>query len=142
MSIEVQELSLLADCIVERLAGRLRAQQERLLDRAEVAERLGVCERTVSAMVERQELPPPLLHTSGVARWEWQQVLKFLEKRSGRSLRRGRGRYDNKLRANISKKAAESRRRKEMESKEVTQETIRLQMAGPGSRADYQRMHS
>jgi hypothetical protein len=48
---------------------------------------------TVGAMAARGELPPPLLHTSGVARWTWPQVLKYLESRQGRQRRSGRGRY-------------------------------------------------
>jgi hypothetical protein len=87
------DLELLAEAVAERLAARLSADRERLLDRAGLAERLGVAERTVAALVARGELPGPLLHTSGVARWEWSAVLRHLGARQGRRLRRGRGRF-------------------------------------------------
>ena len=87
------DLSALADAVVERLALRLRAGPEPLLDRARLAERLGVVERTVSALVARGELPPPLLHTGDIARWDWAQVLRWLQGRQHRRRRTGRGRY-------------------------------------------------
>jgi predicted DNA-binding transcriptional regulator AlpA len=82
---------MLADAIVARMAGCLHT--EALLDRPALAARLGVSERTVSSMVAKGELPQPLLHTSGVARWSWAQVVKFLESRQGKQRRRGRGRH-------------------------------------------------
>jgi hypothetical protein len=87
------DIGTIVDAMVDRLTPLLRPGPEPLLDRAALAERLGVGERTVGAMVSREELPPPLLHTSGVARWEWGQVVKFLEARQGRQKRTGRGRY-------------------------------------------------
>jgi predicted DNA-binding transcriptional regulator AlpA len=83
----------LADRVVPLVAQRLRPDAEALLDRPALAERLGVGERTVSAMVAKQQLPQPLLCTGGVSRWSWPQVLRFLEGRQGRRPRRGRGRY-------------------------------------------------
>lgn len=67
--------------------------KERLLDCADIAERMSVSERTVRALVARGELPGPLLHTGGIARWDWGVVLKFLQARSEKRIRKGRGRY-------------------------------------------------
>lgn len=87
------DIDHLVDRLAERLAPLLRAaDSSRLLDRRELAERISTSERTVSSMVARQELPPPLVHTSGVSRWSWPQVEQFLLARQGRQLRRGRGR--------------------------------------------------
>jgi predicted DNA-binding transcriptional regulator AlpA len=83
-----------AGLLAERLANQLRADADRLLDRPELAERLGVAERTIGTMVNRQELPQPLLHTGGVARWSWDQITRYLESRADRRLRRGRGRHE------------------------------------------------
>jgi hypothetical protein len=87
------DLDALARAVAERLAPLLRAEAERLLDRPQIAARLGVAERTVSGLVARGDLPPALLHTGGVARWSWGQVVKHLEGRQGRQRRKGRGRY-------------------------------------------------
>jgi hypothetical protein len=88
-------LPALARLLAEELAPLLRPGAEPLLDRPALARRVGVGERTVSVLVARGELPPPLLHTGGVARWSWPQVVKYLESRQGRRTpRRGRGRYD------------------------------------------------
>ena len=91
------DLDTLAAALAERVAPlvaqRLRADAEGLLERHALAERLGVGDRTVSAMVARAELPQPLLCTGGVSRWSWPQVLRYLEGRQGRRPRRGRGRY-------------------------------------------------
>jgi predicted DNA-binding transcriptional regulator AlpA len=80
--------ALVAD-IAAGLAERM--QENTLLDRPALARRLGVSERTVSVMVHRGDLPHPLLHTSGVARWSWSQVEKFLVSRQGRKLAKVRG---------------------------------------------------
>ncbi len=88
------DLDDLAAALAAKLAPRLHAEAERLLDRPALAERIGVCERSIAPMVARGELPPPLLHTAGVARWHWQQVITYLESRQGRQRRKGRGRYD------------------------------------------------
>ena len=90
---ELPDLDALVDAIAARLAPLLRGDPERLLDRPALAERIGVCARSIGPMVARGELPPPLLHTGGVVRWEWGQVLKYLEARQGRPRRSGRGRY-------------------------------------------------
>jgi len=93
MGPEALDVRALARAVAEYLAPLLRTDSDRLLDRPSLAERLGVCERSVGSMVSRGELPPPLLHTSGVARWDWNQVLKFLAGRQGKPKRAGRGRY-------------------------------------------------
>jgi predicted DNA-binding transcriptional regulator AlpA len=82
----------LAAALARHLAARL-PDPERLLDRPQLAERLGVSERTVGALVARKELPEPLLHTGGIARWSWPEVERYLAARRERTLRRGRGRY-------------------------------------------------
>jgi hypothetical protein len=86
-------VAALAERLVPALAQRLSADADQLLDRPALAGRLGVGQRTVGAMVARQELPPPLLCTGGVSRWSWPQVVKFLESRQGKQRRRGRGRH-------------------------------------------------
>jgi predicted DNA-binding transcriptional regulator AlpA len=88
------DLNTLAEAVAAKLAERLRAEQDRLLDRAQLAERLGVSERTVSTLVARGELPGPLLHTSGISRWGWSEVECYLASRRQRTLRKGRGRYN------------------------------------------------
>jgi hypothetical protein len=84
------------EALVERLAdvvlARLGAAHDRLLDRRELAERLGMSERGVSGLVARGELPDGYL-CGGLRRWDWGQVLKFLESRADRRPRKGRGRY-------------------------------------------------
>ena len=65
------------DRIAAAVAAKLGPARDALLDRQQLAAKLGVGERTVSAMVQRAELPKPLLHTGGVARWDWGQVLKL-----------------------------------------------------------------
>jgi predicted DNA-binding transcriptional regulator AlpA len=85
---------MVARLVAEQLAPLLRAESERLLDRPLLADRLGVAERTVACMVARGELPPPLLHTPGIARWRWAEVIRYLESRQGRARRQGRGRYE------------------------------------------------
>jgi hypothetical protein len=87
------DLPSLARLVAEQLAPLLRADADRLLDRHALAERLGVADRTIGGMAARSEIPPPLLHTAGVARWSWHQVLKWLESRQGKRRRTGRGRY-------------------------------------------------
>ncbi|HYT93013.1 MAG TPA: hypothetical protein VEL76_30125 [Gemmataceae bacterium] len=86
------DVDRLVELLVSRLAERLGPDRDRLIDRPELARRVGVCERSVSLMVSRGELPEPLLHTAGVARWDWGEVKKFLASRAGRKIRRGRGR--------------------------------------------------
>jgi hypothetical protein len=85
------DIDVLANRLADALAEKLRADQERLLGREDLAERIGVSVRSIGSMVGRGDLPQPLLHTAGVARWSWDQVLKHLAARQGRKLRRGRG---------------------------------------------------
>jgi predicted DNA-binding transcriptional regulator AlpA len=87
------DLDTLVSRLAERLAPLLRPDPERLLDRPALAARLGVGERTIGVLVKRGELPGPLLHTPGTARWSWPQVLKHLQGRQQRKPRHGRGRY-------------------------------------------------
>jgi predicted DNA-binding transcriptional regulator AlpA len=87
------DIQALAAAVADRVAQRLHADADRLLDRAALAERLSVAERTISGMVSRGELPGPLLHTGGIARWRWEDVLKWLASQTGK-VRRGRGRWD------------------------------------------------
>jgi hypothetical protein len=88
------DLDDLARRLADRLLPLLRPGEKCLIDRPELARRLDVAERTVSALVARGELPPALLHTAGIARWDWAEVLKCLAARRGRKPRRGRGRYE------------------------------------------------
>jgi predicted DNA-binding transcriptional regulator AlpA len=87
------DLDGIAGTLAVKIAERLHLDAERLLDRTELAERLGIGGRTVSSMVAKQQLPPPLICTGGISRWSWQQVQKYLESRQGRQRRGGRGRY-------------------------------------------------
>ena len=87
------DLDALAAAVAAKLVPLLRPDPDRLLDRTALAKRLGVRGRTVGAMVQKNQLPPPLLCTGGVSRWSWDGVLKFLEARGGRKPRKGRGRY-------------------------------------------------
>jgi hypothetical protein len=84
------DLNRLAEAIADKLAQRA-GDLHRLLDRPELARRLGVSERGVTGLANRGELPPGYL-IGGVRRWSWPEVLRFLEARSGRRPRRGRGR--------------------------------------------------
>jgi predicted DNA-binding transcriptional regulator AlpA len=87
------DLEALAEAIARHLAVRLRGDDRRLLDRGQLAGRLGVAERTVGALVARKELPQPL-RLGGSVRWDWDEVLRFLGARRPRRPRRGRGVYD------------------------------------------------
>jgi predicted DNA-binding transcriptional regulator AlpA len=83
-------LDKLADLVVSKLAGRLSADPERLLNLRELAERLGFSERTVTGFIARGELPEG--HLIGDSRrWNWREVQPFLAGRKGRKKRRGRG---------------------------------------------------
>jgi predicted DNA-binding transcriptional regulator AlpA len=73
----------------------MRAEAERLLDRKELAARLGIGERTVGDLVARDELPPGYL-IGGVRRWAWAEVVKHLNVYKGHRHRKGRGRYDRR----------------------------------------------
>jgi predicted DNA-binding transcriptional regulator AlpA len=97
MSTSGIDLNIIADAVAERLRA-FAEQRDGLLDKTAMAQRLGVSTRTISALWAAKELPEPLLHTSGVTRWAWSDVVKFLEARKGRRLRKGRGRYDRSKR--------------------------------------------
>jgi hypothetical protein len=75
------------------VAAKLRLDAERLLSRDDLAVRLDVAPRTITAMVARAELPGPILHTAGTARWSWPSVVAWLSARQGKQRRRGRGRW-------------------------------------------------
>ena len=87
------DIDKLASAIAERVVSRLHTEADRLLDRAELAQRLGVAERTVGSMVSRAQLPAPLLCTGGLARWSWSTVLAYLSNHTTKP-RRGRGRWN------------------------------------------------
>jgi predicted DNA-binding transcriptional regulator AlpA len=63
---------------------------ERLLNRRELAERLGLAERSISSMVNAGELPKPY-RLGGVVRWSWREVEKYLRASQNQKPRRGRG---------------------------------------------------
>jgi hypothetical protein len=94
--IDGHDLDALADALVARLAGRLHAGQHRLLNRSQLAERLGISERGVTSLTRRGELPVGYL-IGGVRRWRWEDVLKYLAGRKNRRPRRGRGIYDRDI---------------------------------------------
>jgi excisionase family DNA binding protein len=81
----------LINLIADRVADRLRADRDRLVNIEEAAERLGVSVRGVYHLVARGQLPEGY-RIGGVRRWDWGEVLKFLRSREGRVPRRGRGR--------------------------------------------------
>jgi predicted DNA-binding transcriptional regulator AlpA len=82
------------DQLAAAIAARLRADKDRLLALPELAERLSLSERGVTGLVARGELPQGYL-IGGSRRWEWAEVLKFLQARQGRKpRRRRRGQYD------------------------------------------------
>src|SRR5262245_48121164 len=85
-------LQALVDAIAEEVAVRMRRNGEKLIDLRELAARVGMSPRGVPGLGSRGELPRPLLHTAGVTRWSWDQVVKFLEANGNRP-RRGRGRH-------------------------------------------------
>jgi excisionase family DNA binding protein len=87
------DLSALAQTIADRLAEKLRTESTHLLDRRELANRLRISERTVSALTQRNELPAGYLF-GGVRRWDWSEVLRYLASRPKVRRRRGRGIYD------------------------------------------------
>ena len=90
MSLVEKDLDTLAELIAGKLAKHL-GKEDRLLSRPELATRLGVSERGLTGLVSRGELPAGFL-IGGLRRWHWAQVVRFLESRSGRRPRRGRGR--------------------------------------------------
>ena len=53
---------------------------EEFIDRAELARRLGVHERTIRRMVARGELPRPCVGAGGCPRWLWSFVLEHCRK--------------------------------------------------------------
>ena len=91
MPVDTLDVDALVQRLTQSIVAHLRVSEDRLLNRAELADRLGVSNRSVGSMVSRQEIPPPLLHTSGIARWSWPTVLKHLAARQGRKHRKGRG---------------------------------------------------
>jgi hypothetical protein len=97
VSIDGVDLDQLAAVIASRLAERLGAERPHLLSRPQLAERLGISERGVTALANRNELPAGYL-IGGVRRWDWQEVHKYLLARTGRKPRRGRGRYGRERR--------------------------------------------
>jgi predicted DNA-binding transcriptional regulator AlpA len=90
-------LERLAEAIAERLAERLHTSAQRLLDRPQLAAFLGISERTISALVQRQELPSGYL-LGGARRWDLAEVMRYLTARAQRRRRRGRGIYDRRPR--------------------------------------------
>jgi predicted DNA-binding transcriptional regulator AlpA len=96
-SLDAITLDAIADALAGRLAEHFHAKDTRLLDRGQLATRLGVGERTIGALVARQELPEPL-RLGGCVRWDWGEVLRFLADRRQRKPRRGRGRYERHIR--------------------------------------------
>src|SRR5579871_6305611 len=86
------DIEALANQLADAVAARLSTERDRVIDRRELARRLDVSERAASAMAARGDIPPGYL-IGGVRRWNWREVLKFLEARSGRKPRKGRGRY-------------------------------------------------
>jgi hypothetical protein len=90
MSLENLDLEGLADAIALRLSEKLDFRGQCLLDRKDLAERLKVSQRGVTALVNRGELPPGI-RIGGVRRWDWTEVLRFLAVRGKRKPRRGRG---------------------------------------------------
>jgi hypothetical protein len=71
------DLDVLVDRLANVIVRRLRVEHDRLLDRPALAERLGVCERTVSQMAARGDIPTGFL-LGGVRRWDWGTVLRHL----------------------------------------------------------------
>jgi hypothetical protein len=92
MSLHNSDWDLIADRLAPRLAELLNREARRLIDRNELAERLAISPRGVTALVSRGELPRGHL-IGGVRRWDWAQVLKYLAGRRERQPRCGRGRY-------------------------------------------------
>src|SRR5262249_41787600 len=89
------DADLLAKKIAAKLVEHLRSDQLRLLDRSQMAERLGISERGLSGLASRGQLPAGYL-IGGARRWDWTEVLRFLGARKDRKPRRGRGRYDRR----------------------------------------------
>jgi predicted DNA-binding transcriptional regulator AlpA len=87
-----------AEAIARRLVFLLRVEERALLDRRQLATRLGIAVRTVNGLVARKELPPPL-RVGGCVRWNWAEVIEFLAGRRQHRPRRGRGRYDRRRQA-------------------------------------------
>jgi hypothetical protein len=57
MSTEGVDLEQFANAVAERLSERLSVAQERLLDRVQLAERLGVSQRGVTSLASRGDSP-------------------------------------------------------------------------------------
>lgn len=85
-----ETLNHLADAI----ARRLLAEQTRLIDRDELARRVGLCRRTTFQLVARGHLPAGYL-IGGVRRWDWGEVKKYLATRPIRR-RKGRGGFQQR----------------------------------------------
>ena len=83
------DLDALAESIAVRILHRLRDEEDRLLDLPELAARLDLSPRGVRGLVARKELPPGYL-IGGIRRWSWPAVLKYLESRQQRQVRRPR----------------------------------------------------
>lgn len=91
VDLDPSTLDQLADAVVERLAVRVRAEADRLIDLKELADRLGLSTRGVTGLVARGELPEGYL-IGGVRRWNWEGVERHLTAQQGRVRRKGRGR--------------------------------------------------
>jgi hypothetical protein len=90
MSLDALSLDRLVERLADAVTARLRADSEKLVDRAELAARLSVSPRTIATMVSKGQLPPPLLCTGGVSRPSWASVVSYLESRSTRRSCRSR----------------------------------------------------
>lgn len=69
---------------------------EEFIDRGDLAERLGVHERTIRRMVTRGELPQPCVGAGGRPRWLWSFVLEHCRKQH-QSAARINGKLKSKL---------------------------------------------
>jgi excisionase family DNA binding protein len=88
VSIDAADVAAISQAVAQRLG----AERDRLLTRAELAERLQCSERAIASLAQRGELPGGFL-VGGLRRWSWPDVLQFLEGRKGRRTRKGRGRF-------------------------------------------------
>ena len=68
------------------------------IERAELAQRLNVHERTIRRMVERGELPRPCVGEGGRPRWLWCYVLEYCRKHHENTTK-----IDRKLRSELNR---------------------------------------
>ena len=88
----------MSDAKQKNLEASSGAPLDEFIDRAELARRLCVHERTIRRMMERGELPRPCVGDGGRPRWLWGYVLEHCRKHHENTAK-----IDRKLRSQLNR---------------------------------------